>query len=65
MEYAKHNPPGPHLIEAVVPESLNGVKRKVLPAAEVAAEPAKAADQSPEKENRALIRAKKRRRSLS
>jgi acetolactate synthase-1/2/3 large subunit len=23
--------PGPHLIEAVVPESLNGVKRKVLP----------------------------------
>ncbi len=31
MEYAKHNPPGPHLIEAVVPESLNGVKRKVLP----------------------------------
>jgi acetolactate synthase-1/2/3 large subunit len=30
MEYAKHNP-GPHLIEAVVPESLNGVKRKVLP----------------------------------
>ena len=30
MEYAKHNP-GPHLIETVVPESLNGVKRKVLP----------------------------------
>ncbi|MDP4548395.1 MAG: acetolactate synthase large subunit [Marinobacter sp.] len=30
MEYAQNNP-GPHLIEAVVPESLNGVKRKVLP----------------------------------
>lgn len=30
MEYALAHP-GPHLIEAVVPESLNGVKRKVLP----------------------------------
>jgi acetolactate synthase-1/2/3 large subunit len=30
MEYAMAHP-GPHLIEAVVPESLNGVKRKVLP----------------------------------
>ncbi|WP_323752401.1 acetolactate synthase large subunit [Marinobacter sp.] len=30
MEYAQNNP-GPHLIEAIVPESLNGVKRKVLP----------------------------------
>ncbi|HET8848814.1 MAG TPA: acetolactate synthase large subunit [Marinobacter sp.] len=30
MNYALANP-GPHLIEAVVPESLNGVKRKVLP----------------------------------
>ncbi|NQD36826.1 acetolactate synthase large subunit [Permianibacter sp. IMCC34836] len=30
MEYALAMP-GPHLIEAVVPESLNGVKRKVLP----------------------------------
>ena len=30
MHYAMANP-GPHLIEAVVPESLNGVKRKVLP----------------------------------
>lgn len=30
LEYALNNP-GPHLIEAVVPESLNGVKRKVLP----------------------------------
>ncbi|MBE0487314.1 acetolactate synthase large subunit [Marinobacter sp.] len=30
MEYAR-DMPGPHLIEAVVPESLNGVKRKVLP----------------------------------
>ncbi|TVT31987.1 acetolactate synthase large subunit [Marinobacter vinifirmus] len=30
MEYAQAHP-GPHLIEAVVPESLNGVKRKVLP----------------------------------
>ncbi|KPQ28798.1 MAG: acetolactate synthase I/II/III large subunit [Marinobacter excellens HL-55] len=30
MEYAQ-SMPGPHLIEAVVPESLNGVKRKVLP----------------------------------
>jgi acetolactate synthase-1/2/3 large subunit len=30
MEYAFAHP-GPHLIEAVVPESLNGVKRKVLP----------------------------------
>ncbi|MFV8571711.1 acetolactate synthase large subunit [Marinobacter sp. SBS5] len=30
MEYAQ-NTPGPHLIEAIVPESLNGVKRKVLP----------------------------------
>ena len=30
MEYAQAHP-GPHLIEAVVPESLNGLKRKVLP----------------------------------
>jgi len=30
MDYALKMP-GPHLIEAVVPESLNGVKRKVLP----------------------------------
>ena len=30
MEYAQAHP-GPHLFEAVVPESLNGVKRKVLP----------------------------------
>jgi acetolactate synthase-1/2/3 large subunit len=30
LEYAFSHP-GPHLIEAVVPESLNGVKRKVLP----------------------------------
>lgn len=30
LEYAQANP-GPHLIEAMVPESLNGVKRKVLP----------------------------------
>jgi acetolactate synthase-1/2/3 large subunit len=30
LEYALHHP-GPHLIEAVVPESLNGLKRKVLP----------------------------------
>ncbi|WP_430461796.1 acetolactate synthase large subunit [Thalassolituus sp. LLYu03] len=30
LEYALAHP-GPHLIEAVVPESLNGVKRKVLP----------------------------------
>ncbi|MFS1524261.1 acetolactate synthase large subunit [Microbulbifer sp. 2304DJ12-6] len=30
LEYALEMP-GPHLIEAVVPESLNGVKRKVLP----------------------------------
>jgi acetolactate synthase-1/2/3 large subunit len=30
MEYALSHP-GPHLIEAMVPESLNGVKRKVLP----------------------------------
>lgn len=30
MEYAFSHP-GPHLIEAVVPESLNGVKRKILP----------------------------------
>jgi len=30
MEYAQ-SMPGPHLIEAVVPESLSGVKRKVLP----------------------------------
>ncbi|HEX4911884.1 MAG TPA: thiamine pyrophosphate-dependent enzyme, partial [Permianibacter sp.] len=30
LEYALAMP-GPHLIEAVVPESLNGVKRKVLP----------------------------------
>jgi acetolactate synthase-1/2/3 large subunit len=30
MEYAQNNP-GPHLIEAIVPESLNGTKRKILP----------------------------------
>ncbi len=30
LEYALLNP-GPHLIEAMVPESLNGVKRKILP----------------------------------
>jgi acetolactate synthase I/II/III large subunit len=30
LEYALHNP-GPHLIEAMVPESLNGMKRRVLP----------------------------------
>ncbi|SDU15500.1 acetolactate synthase-1/2/3 large subunit [Pseudomonas pohangensis] len=30
MEYAFANP-GPHLIEAVVPESLNATKRKILP----------------------------------
>lgn len=30
LEYALSHP-GPHLIEAMVPESLNGVKRKVLP----------------------------------
>lgn len=30
LDYALSHP-GPHLIEAVVPESLNGVKRKVLP----------------------------------
>lgn len=30
LDYALTNP-GPHLIEAVVPESLNGVKRKILP----------------------------------
>ena len=30
LEYAQSHP-GPHLIEATVPESLNGVKRKVLP----------------------------------
>lgn len=30
LRYAIENP-GPHLIEAVIPESLNGVKRKVLP----------------------------------
>lgn len=30
LDYAFTHP-GPHLIEAVVPESLNGVKRKVLP----------------------------------
>lgn len=30
MEYALAHP-GPHLIEVVVPESLNGVKRKLLP----------------------------------
>lgn len=30
MEYAFSHP-GPHLIEVMVPESLNGVKRKVLP----------------------------------
>ena len=30
LEYALTHP-GPHLIEAIVPESLNGVKRRVLP----------------------------------
>jgi acetolactate synthase-1/2/3 large subunit len=30
LEYALAHP-GPHLIEAVVPESLNATKRKVLP----------------------------------
>ena len=30
LEYAQSHA-GPHLIEAIVPESLNGVKRKVLP----------------------------------
>ncbi len=30
LEYALSHP-GPHLIEAMVPESMNGVKRKVLP----------------------------------
>lgn len=30
LEYALASP-GPHLIEAMVPESLNGVKRKILP----------------------------------
>jgi acetolactate synthase-1/2/3 large subunit len=30
LEYALATP-GPHLIEAMVPESLSGVKRKVLP----------------------------------
>ena len=30
LEYALTHP-GPHLIEAVVPESLNGIKRKILP----------------------------------
>lgn len=30
LEYSIENP-GPHLIEVMVPESLNGVKRKVLP----------------------------------
>ena len=30
LDYALTHP-GPHLIEAVVPESLNGIKRKVLP----------------------------------
>ncbi|HLV78033.1 MAG TPA: acetolactate synthase large subunit [Marinobacter sp.] len=30
LDYARQNP-GPHLIDAVVPESLNGLKRKVLP----------------------------------
>lgn len=30
MQYAMANP-GPHLIEAVVPESLSGAKRKILP----------------------------------
>ena len=30
LEYALSHP-GPHLIEAVVPESLNGLKRRVLP----------------------------------
>ena len=30
LEYALAHP-GPHLIEAVVPQSLSGAKRKVLP----------------------------------
>ena len=30
LEYAR-GPPGPHLLEAMVPESLSGAKRKVLP----------------------------------
>lgn len=30
LEYALHQP-GPHLIEVMIPESLNGTKRKVLP----------------------------------
>ncbi|MCY1560361.1 hypothetical protein D9M68_974890 [compost metagenome] len=30
MQYALAHP-GPHLIEAVVPESLGGAKRKILP----------------------------------
>ncbi|HON31586.1 MAG TPA: acetolactate synthase large subunit, partial [Ottowia sp.] len=30
LEYALAQP-GPHLIEALVPESLSGAKRKVLP----------------------------------
>ncbi len=30
LEYAQAHP-GPHLIEAMVPEALNGVKRKILP----------------------------------
>ncbi|WP_296981340.1 thiamine pyrophosphate-dependent enzyme, partial [Thalassolituus sp. UBA1505] len=30
LEYAQSHP-GPHLIEAMVPESMNGVKRKILP----------------------------------
>jgi acetolactate synthase-1/2/3 large subunit len=30
LEYAQRMP-GPHLIEAVIPESLSGVKRRVLP----------------------------------
>lgn len=30
IEYA-HSMPGPHLIEAVIPESLSGVKRRILP----------------------------------
>jgi acetolactate synthase-1/2/3 large subunit len=30
MEYAFAHP-GPHLIEAIVPESLGGAKRKILP----------------------------------
>ena len=30
LEYAQRMP-GPHLIEAVIPESLSGVKRRILP----------------------------------